>query len=94
MSNLRDPVQNIAPYNPRDHESWNFAFATALMLGKFNNILNETETEQYFYFSQRFHAYSIQQFFSAEIFSFKDKVFQRRKAWCMWTRRRSIPGRP
>ena len=50
MSNLRDPVQNIAPYNPRDHESWNFAFATALMLGKFNNILNETETEQYFLF--------------------------------------------
>ena len=75
MSNLRDPVQNIAPYNPRDHESWNFAFATALMLGKFNNILNETETEQYFYFSQRFHAYSIQQFSLRKYFHSRTKFF-------------------
>ena len=75
MSNLRDPVQNIAPYNPRDHESWNFAFATALMLGKFNNILNETETEQYFLFFSTFSRLFNPTIFSAEIFSFKDKVF-------------------
>ena len=44
MSNLRDPFQNITPYDPHDHESWKFAFTTALMLGNYNNILSGTET--------------------------------------------------